>query len=111
MKEKKHPRFEEPLVQKAIDPITGRDITGEIISQRLEELEQLAEKIIEKAIHDSKHNPQVKSTIYEEAHWEIHERLGMGSIGPATAAAGPLMSQKMEKLARLLEIPESERLM
>jgi hypothetical protein len=106
---KKRNEFEEPMVQKAIDPITGRDITGEVISTRLGELEVLADKIIEKAVKDCEINPHMKETIYKEGYWEIHERLGTGSIGPATAAAGPLMSQKKEELRRALDISKEER--
>jgi len=34
--------------------------------------------------------------------------LGMGSIGPATAAAGPLMDSKKQKLAQLLDIDAND---
>ena len=48
---------------------------------------------------------------YEAAHGEIYKRLGVGSIGPATAAAGPLMREKMWELAEALGIDESDRLL
>ena len=38
---------------------------------------------------------------------EMHEKIGQGSIGPATAAAGPLMSETERKLARLLDLDEA----
>ena len=45
-----------------------------------------------------------RTKIIFKGEWQIHEKLGMGSIGPATAAAGPLMEEKKQKLAKILEI-------
>jgi len=97
-------------VQMIVDPSTGRNITGEVISQRLKELEILAEELIKDAIEEVKNNIDKKKEIYEKYHREIHHKLGDGSIGPATAAAGPLMYKKMAKLAKKLEIKEQDRL-
>jgi hypothetical protein len=92
------------LTQRVIDPTTGRDITGEYINQRLKELEINAEEIIESALKEFKQDISKKQEIYEKTYWKIHNELGMGSIGPATAAASPLMEKKKEKLAEVLEI-------
>ena len=111
MKEEKPqiPR-EDEIIQKCIDPVTGRDITAEHISQRLTELEIIAVDIVNKAIEEFKKNPKRKHKIYEEYYWEIHQKLGVGSIGPATAAAGPLMYSMMDELANKLGISEEERI-
>ena len=108
MKNDKKEKRDEPLVQMAIDPETGRDITGEVISSRLKELEIVAEDIINTALEEYKISPEKNKEIYEKYYWEIHQKLGVGSIGPATAAAGPLMYEKMEKLGKLLEIDEKD---
>jgi len=108
MKEEKKKKRDEPLVQMAIDPTTGRDITGEVIGTRLKELEIVADDIINVALEEYKKSQDKNKEIYEKFYWEIHQKLGMGSIGPATAAAGPLMYEKMEKLAKLLDIDEKD---
>jgi hypothetical protein len=104
MKEKDKTIIDDSLTQRVIDPNTGRDITGEYINQRLKELEILAEKIIQSALKEFKQDQSKKLSIYQKAYWEIHNKLGMGSIGPATAAVGPLMEKKKQKLAIVLEI-------
>ena len=104
MKEKDKIMKEENLTQRVIDPSTGRDITGEYIKERLKELEILAEDIIQSALQEYKKDKSKNKDIYEKAYWKIHNELGMGSIGPATAAAGPLMEKKKQKLAELMEI-------
>ena len=103
MKEKKK-EWEEPLVQKVMDPTTGRDITGEYISERLEQLEEIAEQIVADALEAYKEDPSQNKAIYEKHYWKIHNKLGMGSIGPATAAAGPLMERMKKKLAESLDV-------
>ena len=97
------------VVQMVIDPETGRDITAEHISRRLEELEAVADGIIRKAREMAEAAPGRLREIYETAHGEIYERLGVGSIGPATAAAGPLLMDKQWELAEALGIEESKR--
>ena len=104
MKEEDKLIKDDNLTQRVIDINTGRDITGEYIRQRLKELEILAEKIIKAAFREIKQDQRNKKEVYEKAYWEIHNKLGMGSIGPATAAAGPLMESKKQKLAQLLDI-------
>ena len=103
-KEKEYKVRDENLTQRIIDPSTGEDITGKYINQRLKELEIVANEIIKDAMKEFKENKENKVNIYQKAYWEIHEKLGMGSIGPATAAAGPLMEKKKRELAILLEI-------
>jgi hypothetical protein len=97
------------VIQMVIDPETGRDITSEHISKRLEELELVADGIIRRALEEAEAAPGRLREIYEAAHREIYERLGVGSIGPATAAAGPLLMDKQWELAEALGIEESER--
>jgi len=110
MKEKDRKIKDESLMQRIIDPTTGRDITGEYINQRLNELETVANKIIQDALEELKQDQSIKKDIYQKAYWEIHNKLGMGSIGPATAAAGPLMERKKQKLAKVLDIHSQDLL-
>ncbi len=110
MKERKKEITDEQMVQRVIDPETGKDITGEYINQRLEELDKIADVMIDEAFQDFRNNQSKKMEIYEETYWQIHEKLGMGSIGPATAAAGPLLENKKQKLAQLLEIDSKDLL-
>jgi len=111
MKEKNNKIQDDSMVQKVIDLETGKDITGEYIGKRLKELEKIADYMIIAAKNECEaKTPQETKAIYERTYWEIHEKLGMGSIGPATAAAGPLMYEKMEKLANELGIAEEERI-
>ncbi len=103
-------RSPEVMVQRVIDLETGKDITAEYISQRLKELETLADSIIRRAKEDVEAAPGKRRKTYETANEEIHERLGMGSIGPATATAAPLMGEKKWELAEALGIDETERI-
>ncbi|NVM18799.1 MAG: hypothetical protein HWN80_13875 [Candidatus Lokiarchaeota archaeon] len=98
MKEKDKTIIDESLTQRVIDPNTGRDITGEFINQRLIELESVAEKIIQTALKEFKQDQSNRKKVYEKAYWKIHSELGTGSIGPATAAAGPLMEKKKTEI-------------
>jgi hypothetical protein len=100
----------EDMIQKVIDPETGRDITSKYISERLKKLEIIADNIIQLAQEEAEVTPEKVKEIYEWAYWELHNSLGMGSIGPATAAAGPLLSDKQIELADSLDISEAERL-
>ena len=108
MKDKKDKITDEHMVQRVIDLDTGKDITGEYINQRLEELDKIADLMIDKAIQDFRKDHNKKLEIYKKVYWQIHEKLGMGSIGPATAAAGPLMESKKQKLAQLLGINDND---
>jgi len=111
MKENNGKIRDDLMDQKVIDLKTGRDITGEYVGRRLKELEALANNIIISAKNEcNAKSPQETREIYKRTYWEIHEKLGMGSIGPATAAAGPLMYEKMDELADKLGIPEEERI-
>ncbi len=101
---------EDETIQKCIDPVTGRDITAECISQRLTELEIIAVDIENKVIEEYTKNPNRKHIIFEVFYWEIHQKLGIGSIGPATAEAGPLMYSKKDELANKLGISEEEQI-
>ena len=104
MKDRKEKIAEEHMVQRVIDLDTGKDIMGEYINQKLKELDKIGDLIIDEAFQDFQKDHNKKSKIYKESYWQIHEKLGMGSIGPATAAAGPLMESKKQKLAQLLDV-------
>jgi len=108
---KEVPKFrDDPPLQMAIDPETGKDITGQVIGQRLKELEAESNALLAAALAEYSSNPSEQQQIYEKYYWEIHTRLGQGSIGPATAAAGPLMYSQMNKLGDLLKIDEKNRI-
>lgn len=94
------------LIEKVIDPTTGKDVTGEIITQRLKELESLANSILRKAEKEFKKQKRKSREIYNKYKGELHQKIGTGSIGPATAAAGPLLYESIEKLEKLLGIKE-----
>ena len=97
---------EEDMVQKVIDLETGEDITARYVSRRLRELEELADELIERAVEELNSDPTRRDEIYERYESDMHERIGTGSIGPATAAAGPLLSAKKYELANRLGVPE-----
>jgi hypothetical protein len=101
---------DEVPVQMVVDLETGRDITGEYITQRLVELGILADKIIRDAASDAEAHPENVRRIYETIYWDIHEKLGTGSIGPATAVASGLMAEKKEELADVLGIKLDDRI-
>lgn len=82
------------MVQRVIDLDTGEDITARYVSRRLRELEELAL------------DPTRRDEIHQRYESEMHERIGVGSIGPATAAAGPLLGEKKRELAIRLGVPE-----
>ena len=42
--------LDDQMIQRVIDPITGRDITEDYITARLKELEHLADDLIKKAL-------------------------------------------------------------
>ena len=108
LKKNKDKFKDDVLVQRVIDPETDKDITGQYIHDRLKELDIIGDDIIKNARIMYEMEPEKKKEIYEKAYWEIHENLGMGSIGPATAAAGPIMMEKKDKLAIILEISDEE---
>jgi hypothetical protein len=101
--------YDEVPVQMAIDPATGRDITAEVVSTRLKELEVIADEMIKQAHDELEKDPSKRLDIYMRTYIKIHFKLGHGSIGPATAAAGPLMYAKLEELSDLFKATEEER--
>jgi hypothetical protein len=104
-KNEKEPTFPDKIqlqpVQKCIDPITGRDVTAEYVESRLIELENLANVIINFALWRKERNPDKEEEIFKETEEYLRLRIGHGSIGPATAAAGPLMMEKLKTLHEL----------
>ena len=98
--------IEPHLVQMVIDPETGRDITAEHIAKRLKELEYMADEIISFAVWRWERNKEKKAEIFKETEEYLRERIGCGSIGPATAAAGPLMDAKIAELHKIFGIEE-----
>lgn len=99
-------RHEEDMVQRVIDLKTGEDITARYISRRLRKLEELADELIKRAMEELNSDPASRDEIHERYESEMHERIGVGSIGPATAAAAPLLNEKKRELARRLGVLE-----
>ncbi len=79
------------------------------MSRRLRELAELADEMIAKAVEELAIDPTRRDEIHERYESEMHERIGVGSIGPATAAAGPLLGEKKRELAIRLGVPEENR--
>ncbi len=99
---------EEDMVQKVIDLDTGEDITAKYVTRRLGELEILADKLIASAVEELSRDPGKRDEIHERYESEMHERIGVGSIGPATAVAAGLLSEKKHELAVKLGVPEED---
>ncbi len=87
-------------LQRVINPSTGQDITGQYISDGLQKLEDIGRKLIDTAQWLAERHPDWKEVIYEDFREWLHVVIGQGSLGPATAAAGPLLNQMQEELAR-----------
>ena len=99
---------EEDMVQRVIDLETGEDITSKYVTRRRGELEVLADKLIESAAEELSRDPGKRDEIHERYQSEMHERIGVGSIGPATAVAAGLLSEKKRELATKLGVPEED---
>ncbi len=68
------------------------------IEDRLKELELIADELIQFALWRWEKNPKEKDDVLKETEEYLNQRIGQGSIGPATAAAGPLLIEKVKKL-------------
>ncbi len=78
--------------------IDGKDMTGDVINKRLKELEIAADEIIHFTLWRWEHSPEEKDKIFKETEDYLVQTIGQGSIGPATAAAGPLLEKKINEL-------------
>lgn len=83
--------------------------TAAHVRRRLAELDVEADAVIDLALRAHAETPAERDELYREAWWELHLRLGQGSIGPATAAAAPLLAEKQATLAARLGIPDPLR--
>lgn len=68
------------------------------IKDKLEELELIADELILYAIWLWERTPQNKNIILKEIEAYLTQRIGHGSIGPATSAAEPLLNNKLKEL-------------
>ena len=71
------------------------------IEDRLIELELIADELIKFALWRWDKNPKEKDNILKETEEYLNQRIGQGSIGSATAAAGPLLIEKVKKLQQI----------
>jgi len=68
------------------------------IDDKLKELEIIADALIEFALWRSENHPDKREFILNETRDWLFQKLGQGSIGPATAAADPLLRRKIAEL-------------
>ena len=73
------------------------------IEDRLKELELIADELIQFALWRWEKNPKEKDDILKETEEYLNQRIGQGSIGPATAAAAPLLIEKVKKLQQIFQ--------
>ena len=77
--------------------------TSSYINDKLKELELVANELIKFAMWRWERNPNKKDNIFKETEEWLTQRIGHGSIGPATAAAEPLLREKLEELYLLFK--------
>ncbi len=85
-------------LQKVVDAETGQDITGQYIREGLEKLKEIGHRLIETAQFLVERHPDWKENIYEDFRDWLQIVIGQGSLGPATAAAAPLLRSLQEEL-------------
>ena len=73
------------------------------IEDKLKELEIIANVLIEFALWRLENNRDKKDIILSETREWMFQRIGQGSIGPATAAADPLLRRKISELEAIFE--------
>ena len=71
------------------------------IDDKLKELEIIADALIEFALWRLENHPDKRELILNETRDWLFQKLGQGSIGPATAAADPLLRRKIAELEQL----------
>ncbi|MFX0186618.1 MAG: hypothetical protein ACFE8A_02660 [Candidatus Hodarchaeota archaeon] len=77
--------------------------TSSYIKDKLKELEFVADELIKFAMWRWEKTPNKKDKILKETEEWLTQRIGHGSIGPATAAAEPLLREKLEELRLLFK--------
>ncbi|MHA1292761.1 MAG: hypothetical protein ACTSQJ_08865 [Promethearchaeota archaeon] len=80
--------------------INNRDLTGEVIGEKMKHLEIVSNELIKFALWRLRENFDEKEKILEETLNYMDVRIGQGSIGPATAAASPLLEDKKKELKK-----------
>ena len=102
MKKKDYDKL--PIENRKFESINSiKNHTSSYINDKLKELELVADELIKFAIWRWERNPKEKDTILKETEDWLNQRIGHGSIGPATAAAGPLLREKIEELRLLFK--------
>ncbi len=101
-------KIQEPIKQKPREKEQTFQTVGEpkerptnYIDNKLMELELIADEIIKFTEWRLQENPKDKAKILKETKQWLSMRIGQGSIGPATAAAGPLLDKKLKELEEL----------
>jgi len=73
------------------------------IEEKLEELSLISDELIKFAHWFWRRNPENKDLFLKETEAYLIQRVGHGSIGPATAAAEPLLDKKLKELNSIFE--------
>lgn len=68
------------------------------IEEKLDELSLISDELIHFVYWLGKRNPLSNDKLLKETEIYLTQRIGHGSIGPATAAAEPLLHKKLKKL-------------
>ncbi|MFX1479184.1 MAG: hypothetical protein ACFFCI_13710 [Promethearchaeota archaeon] len=68
------------------------------IEEKLDELSFISDELIHFAYWLGKRNPLSNDKLLKETKINLTQRIGHGSIGPAIAAAEPLLHKKLKKL-------------
>lgn len=102
MKKKDHDKL--PIENQKFQTVNSKqNHTSSYINDKLKELELIADELIKFTMWRWERNPKEKDTILKETEDWLNQRIGQGSIGPATAAAGPLLREKIEELCLLFK--------
>ena len=102
MKKKDHDKL--PIENQKFQTVNStQNHTSSYINDKLKELELVADELIKFAMWRWERNPKEKDIILKETEDWLTQRIGHGSIGPATAAAGPLLREKIEELRLLFK--------
>jgi hypothetical protein len=81
----------------------GENQSKSYIEQKLDELKLISDELIKFAHWLWKRNPEDKNLFLKETEAYLIQRVGHGSIGPATAVAEPLLAKKLEELNSIFE--------
>ena len=100
-KKRKDDKFEEDQKFQFIPNIDNQPKS--YIEEKLDELALISDELIQFSYWLGKRNPQNYDILFKETEIYLTQRIGHGSIGPATAAAEPLLRKKLKELYSLFK--------